>query len=80
MVKAMAYGIMRREHFGGRKRTIHTKTVSEYENDVFTVQGVRFVKTGEWAPGGQSGYYGEDYDPPYLANEKTHRILDSHER
>jgi hypothetical protein len=66
--------------WGGRARQIYTREDICYLNQVCTVRGIRFVKTGEYEPasGGGYSYYGdmEDYEPPYLAVDKTHKILE----
>jgi hypothetical protein len=72
----MAYESCKANGWGGRDRRIHTHRFEEYAGANFTVQGVRFVKTGEYMPGRFYGTYdGYEEDPPYLGNEKTHRIL-----
>lgn len=76
VVSALAYGIIRREKFGGNVRSIYTKKLPQFENVVTKVVDKRCVKTGEYHKG---NYYGSmdgyEYDPPYLANEKTVRLL-----
>jgi hypothetical protein len=67
------------KNWGGKTRQIYTEENPYYANKVCCVVGVRFVKTGEYEPasGGGYSYYGdiEDFEPPYLAVNKTHKIL-----
>lgn len=76
IAKALAYESMKNRKFGGRTRAIFTKDYPECAGAVARIASSRFVKTGEYVPG---HHYctmdGDDYDPPYLDNEKTHRIL-----
>jgi len=75
IARALAYELCRQAGWGGRERRIYTKELPEFAGREFHVQGVRFVKTGTYTPGGLSGWYGEDQDPPFLSNEQTHRLL-----
>ncbi|HYH67434.1 MAG TPA: hypothetical protein VD866_22235 [Urbifossiella sp.] len=76
VAKAVAYDLLKLAGHGGRERRIHTKAFPELAGQAFRVTGVRFVKTGDYSPGRHhGGYDGYEYDPPYLANEQTHRIL-----
>ena len=77
IASAIAYGRLRRDGFGGRQRTIHTVECHELAGAATTVDRWFFVKTGTYVPGHfHRDLDGEgDYDPPYLEDEKTHRIL-----
>lgn len=83
---AMQHVVMR--GFGGRDRTIIYHEVSEepeqslidmdriphhgYVGRIASVYSKRVVKTGRRAP---ARGYGEDYEPPYLDDCKTHVLL-----
>jgi len=78
IINILAYEILRQRNFGGRERKIHTKTVEENRGKIFQVTGTKMCVTGNYVAGsGSQNYYsGEyDYEPPYLENQKSHRIL-----
>ena len=76
IVRALTYCEIKSKGFGGCTRSIHTERKEEHKGVETSVMGVRFVKTGEYMRGGIHGTWeGYEYEPPYLANEKTHRIL-----
>lgn len=70
--RELAYLILKNKKFGGNERKIYTELKSELKDKEFTIIEKKTIKTGIRISG--SGSY-EDYDPPYLANEKTHIIL-----
>jgi len=76
--REIAYARLKMGGFGGKDRTIHTETIEDLKGKEFTVTGIKFCKTGVYFPptGGYNSYDGDwDYDPGYLANEITHKIL-----
>lgn len=73
--RELAYARLKASGFGGQERTIHTKRIDDLAGREFVVCGVKFCKTGTYVHGGSCGEYGEEYDPPYLDGEKTHKIL-----
>ena len=80
IISALAYYYVGQKRFGGNKRKIYTKYYSKYKNVVVRVDKIKFVKTGIYNRGSQfSGYsdlgYYEEYDPAYLSNEQTHKLL-----
>ena len=81
IVKALAFDYVKAKGFGGRERKIYTKESPDYKGKRMEVEGVRMVQTGVYSPGDRGrtygyGYYNEyDYDPPYLVDQKTHKIL-----
>ncbi len=78
IINILAYEILRHRNFGGRERSIHTKTVEENRGKIFQVTGTKMCVTGNYVAGSCSQDYwsGEyDYEPPYLQNQKSHRIL-----
>ena len=78
VINEITYLKMKSNRFGGRTRSIHTKSASDIKGRTFYVTGIKFVKTGEYfSPSGGYNYEGEfDYDPGGLTNEKTHKILE----
>lgn len=75
---AIAYELVRSRKFGGRERSIHTRYEKECEGKIFKVEYINYVHTGTYHDGyfSRGGYYDPpEYDPPYLENEKTHKIL-----
>jgi len=78
IVKELAYIRMREKKFGGSERRIFTLRNEAFKNARAEVFGVKIVKTGDYVKGsrGYDPYSGEyDYEPSYLGNEKTHKIL-----
>lgn len=73
MAREIAYLRCKGNGWGGKERAIYRHTLEEWQGQTFHVQAVRFVKTGEYVPG--TSWTGE-YEPAYLANEKTHRLLE----
>jgi hypothetical protein len=66
------------EHnYGGNKRTLHTVYRKSLLNVRAKVKKIRYHKTGTYVPKWSSvSYEGEyDYEPAYLSNEQTHKIL-----
>lgn len=80
IVTALAYACVKKQGFGGNEKKIYTTCYKYYKDRVYIVDDIRFVKTGVYSPGsynaGCNYYYGgEDYSPPFLAKEQTHKIL-----
>lgn len=79
LVDALASYWIRQKGFGGKERKIYTETIEEIRNTGnWRVFSKRIVKTGTYNPGGMygGGWATEpDYEPPYLANEKSHVLL-----
>lgn len=79
IIKALAYGYLHRQNFGGRMREIYMQEVPELLGKETTVMGHFYCKTGEYSPAYVStspNSYGEAY-PACLYNEKAHRILET---
>jgi hypothetical protein len=76
---AVAYAKLREEKFGGKQRSIHTENRPKLANATYFVTGIFYVKSGVYCPGSWYGGYGwgedNDYDPPFLDKQKTHKIL-----
>lgn len=77
ILDVFASGWLYQRNFGGPERTIHTKEIPELKDKVFRIVAQKFCKTGIRKSGtGCGGYWeSDDYDPPYLDDVKTHRIL-----
>lgn len=76
--RELAYHRLQHKKFGGNRREIHTECKERYKGARAEVLAVGCVKTGVRVPGygGYDYYYGaEDYEPPYLDDQKTHKIL-----
>jgi len=69
---ALAYNYVYYNNFGGRQRKIYTHSQPDLKGVLMKVYRIKFVKTGLYIPG--SGDH-EDYDPAYLSNVETHKIL-----
>lgn len=63
--------------YGGDERRIYTKICEDYRGKIAIVDSIRMVKTGDYVPAsGGNDYWGEsDYEPAYLTNQKSHKIL-----
>jgi len=79
IVGALAYEYVRAKRFGGTERKIYTKHCPDYKDKRMTVEYIKFFQTGNYVRGsGESydSYAGEyDYDPSFLEDQKTHKIL-----
>jgi hypothetical protein len=73
VARVVAYEQCKRLGWGGDKREIHRHTLPEFAGREFEVSGVRFVKTGVYCP---ADVWEGEYDPPALADVKTHRLLE----
>jgi len=74
----LAYCRLMGKKFGGNERKIFTKNEEELKGKRAKVVDVKIVKTGNRisGSGGYDSYNGEyDYEPAYLADQKTHKIL-----
>lgn len=81
LVKTLTYYRLVGKNFGGNERKIFTQLEEGLRGRKASVVGIEFVKTGIRHPAsGGYDYYsgGYEYEPPYLENEKTHKILDLH--
>ena len=78
IVKIIAYHLLKKEGFGGNERKIFTEERTILKDVIGKVIDIRYVKTGTRVPASRysGGYDGYDYEPPYLDNEKTNKILD----
>ena len=74
--REIAYLRLSQNGCGGNERMIHTKDVEEHLNAIVTVDDTKFCKTGRRvAPSYVHTMDGPDFEPGYLSNEKTHKIL-----
>ncbi len=78
IIDVLAYEKLRNDGFGGRERTIHTLYDENQKGKIYQVIGTKRCVTGTYVPpsGGYEYYSGEyEYEPAYLMNDKSHRIL-----
>jgi hypothetical protein len=78
IINILSYEMLKHRNFGGRERSIHTQTVEENKGKICQVTGAKMCVTGNYVSGSGSRDYwsGEyEYEPPYLENQKSHRIL-----
>lgn len=77
ILEALAYGQLRKDMKHLSKRKIFCEESPDLENKVFEVSKIFFVKTGIYNFGLNMpiGWAHDDYQPPYLSNQKTHKIL-----
>lgn len=74
--RAVAYARLRAQHFGGARRSVHTEYKENEKGRQYLVNGIRFVKSGTYEAGGwYGGMDGYEYEPAYLTDQKTHKIL-----
>lgn len=77
---AIAYQILKEKGFGGNERSIFTEEKPFIVHRKYVVDSIKYVKTGTYTPARykHSSYYyddGDNYEPAYLTDEKTHKIL-----
>lgn len=77
VLEEMARIMLRSRGFGGDERSLHTEEKTDVMGKRYSVLGRKVVKTGTRMHGSHSrSYDGEyEYDPPYLADEKTHLLF-----
>lgn len=73
IVRQVAYERLHRKKKEGNPRLIFTHREESFKGQDYSVSRIQFVKTGIYSA--STGGYHDDYDPAYLANEQTHRIL-----
>jgi len=75
--REIAYAKCKSNKFGGNQRQIYTQSVPEFQGQVFTVCDTKIVKTGTYIPASFYNSYGDgdEYEPPELCKQKTHKIL-----
>ncbi len=79
VLHGLAYGILKARNHGGNRRQLYTQVFPELEGGTTIIKSRKVVKTGTRVPGsgGYCSYTGEyDYDPGYLADEKTHVLYE----
>lgn len=75
IMERLAYWVLRKEGFGGKERSIHTKLRETAREKIATIIKKRVVKTGKYTEGRTTGWEEPEYNPPYLSNEKSHVLL-----
>jgi hypothetical protein len=70
--KALAYHLLRVRKFGGADRSVYTKKDETHKDRIGRVIGIKYVKSGIYVKdkNGPDGY-----EPAYLTNQRTHKIL-----
>ena len=74
-LRMIAYHTVGMRHFGGDERKLYTKEIPEFKDQVVQVDYKVTVRTGKRM--GPSGW-GEDYEPGYLYDTKSHVLLGFH--
>lgn len=73
IARALAYLLLKTKSLpNGAERKIYTEERPTCLNEDAHVSRIRYVKTGRY----ERGYGGEDGDPSYLSNEKTHKLVE----
>jgi hypothetical protein len=72
-IRQIAYGLAKKDGFGGRARTMHLREVPELLGREFTVHSMRTVQTGTYYKPRSSGD-GEDWEPGGLDDRQDHRL------
>jgi hypothetical protein len=78
IIDILAYRMLRHRNFGGRERAIHTKTIEAHKWKICQVTGTKMCVTGNYVAGSKcydNWNGGYEYEPPYLLNQKSHRLL-----
>ena len=78
IMRELAVVWLKEQKFGSNERSIHTEEDTKVTegNPLYEIKAIRYVKTGTRDPGGAYDYLSpEDWEPPSLYNQKTHRIL-----
>ncbi len=76
VIREIAYQRMVNQKRHGSARRIFTEEEPSIAGLVSTVEQIKFVKTGTYyAASSYSGADGYEYDPAYLEDEKTHKII-----
>src|SRR5574343_291263 len=78
IIDALCYYEVKRRKFGGNERKIYTEPDEKCKNKIGIVERIKFVKTGIYSPGYESGgnwACEPEWHPPYLKDETTHKIL-----
>lgn len=74
--RSLGWAMAHADGWGGRKRTIHFIEKPEFLNAEGWAQNFKRCVTGTYSPGYRSGGYGyEEWNPPYLYDQKHHRLV-----
>lgn len=77
ILQALAWRAGHADGWGGRERSIHFVEKSEFLNKEGWAQGFKRCVTGTYSPGYRTGGYDYDeWEPPYLYNQKHHRLVE----
>lgn len=74
-LREIAYGLAKRDHFGGPQRSVHLMEPlpEEFAGKVFSVYNVSVAQTGEYYP--PSGWGTDWYEPGGLINRRSVRLV-----
>ena len=77
IMRELAVVWLKEKKFGGFTRSVHVEEdtrVLDYSQ--YEIMTIRYVRSGERDSGGSySSMYPDDFEPPSLVNQKSHRIL-----
>lgn len=76
ILQTLAWKAGHADRWGGRERSIHFIEKSEFLNKEAWAMNFKRCVTGTYSPGYRSGGYEyEEWNPPYLYNQKHHRLV-----
>jgi hypothetical protein len=78
IASALSYRLCKQNQFGGNRRKIHTIDIPDAAGMITTISSIQFVRTGLYAPARLANNpwdLSNEYEPAYLENCKSHRIL-----
>lgn len=73
MLDRLGAGVLKRNKYGGRERTLHTVAYEKFLGMTFVVADKKVVYSGHYNAGSSS--LDGEFDPPYLGSAKAHIIL-----
>lgn len=79
IVKELAYGLAKKDGFGGRKRSIHFESVPGLEGQLVEIRKLRVVMTGTYSPAtfpSYGGGYDFDGEPACLLDLKPVQLAE----
>jgi hypothetical protein len=73
----LAYEVLKKKGYGGKEKRLRTIKRPSLQDKFRYVIERKVVKTGDYNNGYRHNYFGghDDYEPPYLSNEKTHVLF-----
>ena len=78
VLRELAYARLQMKNYGGKERSLHTEVFEPIRGNTYWVSRITIHKTGTYCKGWSNQTWDGDYDfqPNYLENEKTHKILE----